>query len=849
MNSIRTVSDGTVSNNGVMFDIIASPSKTIRVRNLSIYTKTANPCDLQVFTKKQSHEYFEQTRDAWLEIVNIKTQCLGPGLETVIDESMFSQTDHLAVKKGERRAFYIRVEGTELVYSTTGNYNQVFIEDNNVQILEGSGVNGFFMDYVVPRMWNGVLYYDVIGSDDDQFDECSKLMEVNVNEGSSGSGNKNFGVMFNVKSKADEEIIIQGLSFYTDQSVSGKYEIYSIPSGFEYGKGSLSLWQKVSDGTLDGNFDNIILSGPNFDAVYLQPGRTQGFYITLPTKSLLYRTTALAVGSTYIRNDDIIISVGIGVGEYPLGTTFYNSRGLYGKVLYGFKSACNSDTAVTYNFVVYYPKEWDIDEVFQEISFNVQSLVEDTIARDEYWSELVDMQKLEFASIESTFDRSGKSSCSEIDANMNCSLVATKLALTHNKEMDPGIVTFGLLKLTEKITEHLNSRALVVYYAGDEPLDTTLVVTLSGVPKKRMGLEELRYFREKTKKYLIESVESGSVEILAVEVENQSLKYDVEVYASESSVRHLEDSTTTSIDLKTVVTGKHRPPSPGLDFDILIEDSVNSDTSTYKEELSLGAKDLEGGSYFESIEEIRAIMATIAPTVAPQSDVLVYEGSGYGNELRSEGLGLISIVGMIIGVAIVTFGLVFGTFVWRKRQNEKKKFRIDLDDEDNDEGGALFHDIFKEQQNDSKKKNERWASVQTTKTSNDSDQSSRDIAGRHRDSEDERDYTGSYPRRNNQESSGEKLQKHSSRDLVRGSSTKYSSNRSNLSGESHELSSISMDREVSQGGQEIRLTSSGQSLEGEDNEETYRRPSFTKSRSSRLSKGSSRKLGRRPSFR
>ena len=109
--------------------------------------------------------------------------------------------------------------------------------------------------------------------------------------------------------------------------------------------------------TLDGNFDNIILSGPNFDAVYLQPGRTQGFYITLPTKSLLYRTTALAVGSTYIRNDDIIISVGIGVGEYPLGTTFYNSRGLYGKVLYGFKSACNSDTAVTYNFVVYYPKE------------------------------------------------------------------------------------------------------------------------------------------------------------------------------------------------------------------------------------------------------------------------------------------------------------------------------------------------------------------------------------------------------------------------------------------------------------------------------------------------------------
>lgn len=114
------------------------------------------------------------------------------------------------------------------------------------------------------------------------------------------------------------------------------------------------------------------------------------------------------MGSTYTRNDDIIVSVGIGVGEYPLGTTFYNSRGLYGKVLYGFKSACNNDTPVTYNFVVYYPKTWDINELFEEISFSVQSLVEDTIARDDYWSELVDRQKLEFSSIESTLDSSGK---------------------------------------------------------------------------------------------------------------------------------------------------------------------------------------------------------------------------------------------------------------------------------------------------------------------------------------------------------------------------------------------------------------------------------------------------------
>ncbi len=270
--------------------------------------------------------------------------------------------------------------------------------------------------------------------------------------------------------------------------------------------------------------------------------------------------------------------------------------------------------------------------------------------------------------------------------------------MTHDKDIDPGVVTFGLLKNSEKVTKGLNGGNLEVYYAGDEPLDTTVVVTLNGVPKKRMGLAELQYFQEKTKDFLTEKVDSGTVEILGVEVERQTLDIDVELFASESKFnqRRLQDETA-SIDLTTVVTGKHRPPSPGLDFNILIEDSINAEDSDFKEELMDSAVGEAGASYFETIDDIRALVVTAAPTLAPGPDVLVYKGTISADNIEQNGMSIMAIIGVVIGAAIFAFLVVFGAFVWHRRQKEKSQFEMEsVDNEyDDDEESPLFHDILK----------------------------------------------------------------------------------------------------------------------------------------------------------
>ncbi len=286
-----------------------------------------------------------------------------------------------------------------------------------------------------------------------------------------------------------------------------------------------------------------------------------------------------------------------------------------------------------------------------------------------------------------------------MSSNKNCILIATNVTLTHDKDIDPGIITFGLLKNTEKLTEGLNGGNLDVYYAGDEPLDTKVVVTLNGVPKKRMGLAELQYFQEKTKGFLAEQVDAGTVEILGVEVERQTLDIDDVLYASESKFnqRGLQEDTA-SIDLETVVTGKHRPPSPGLDFNILIEDSINAEDSDFKEELMDSAVGEAGSSYFEAVDDIRALVVTASPTVAPGSDVLVYKGTiSEGEEIQPNGLSIMAIIGVVIGAAILAFLVVFGAFIWYRRQKEKSQFEMEsVDNEyDDDEESPLFHDIFK----------------------------------------------------------------------------------------------------------------------------------------------------------
>ena len=269
------------------------------------------------------------------------------------------------------------------------------------------------------------------------------------------------------------------------------------------------------------------------------------------------------------------------------------------------------------------------------------------------------------------------------------------MTLSHEDRADPGSITYGLLQNTGRVTADLNMGPLDVYYSGDEPLGTKMVLTLSGVPNQKMGLNEVSFFERAAMKFLKDNAQSDAVEILSVKVEQQDIDDDALTALKISGNGRLMAAVTDTIDITTAVTGKHRPPSPGLDFDVLIEDSFNADSSTFKEELSQSATE-SGGDFFSNIEEVRATAAYLAPPTQPPTQELEYRKVDVG----AKGLGFVANIGIIIGAAVFTFALVFGAFIFKKRRQEKSKFKlspVDFDDEDEDD--PLFYDMFKSKRN------------------------------------------------------------------------------------------------------------------------------------------------------
>jgi hypothetical protein len=77
------------------------------------------------------------------------------------------------------------------------------------------------------------------------------------------------------------------------------------------------------------------------------------------------------------------------------------------------------------------------------------------------------------------------------------------------------MIEFGLLQNIEKVTTNMNLGDLDVYYSGNEPLGTEVMLTISGVPKKIMDMAEVEFLERSTKKYLKNNAESNDVEILS----------------------------------------------------------------------------------------------------------------------------------------------------------------------------------------------------------------------------------------------------------------------------------------------------------------------------------------------
>jgi hypothetical protein len=399
MKQISTGFSGTKAQYGAMFDVRSLPNTAIRIDTLSFHTiAPQDQCKIQVFTKEGSHEYFEEESSAWKRIVSTSTECLGPTKKTTIyfRAGSIYDLDDVRIKKGQRRAFYIRAINTQIIYSVTQLHNKVFIQDENIQIFTGVAVGSYFKDFWAPRMLNIDASYIVedlgngsVGLGNSSFgrpindDLCKNTLNIDTKDGV----NKNFGLMFNIKSNSDHDIRIYGLGFYVDSTSNIDYDIYRLKDGFEYGSASTTLWDLSGQGVIkDADQGSLVMiSGKDFKQLTLKPGEMYGYYITLHTENLRYHSTLTKMGDPYVQNKDLSVMVGAGVSGYPLDgyTEFLSRRAFQGNIFYGIDKECKPEIVIKYTFLVKYPSDWSIDKMRNDINFTVEKTVTMLIESDE----------------------------------------------------------------------------------------------------------------------------------------------------------------------------------------------------------------------------------------------------------------------------------------------------------------------------------------------------------------------------------------------------------------------------------------------------------------------------------
>ncbi len=380
----------------VMFDIRSFPTNSIQIKSLSFLTSEATPCDVEVYTKDGSYEFFEETRNAWTMIVNDSIQCLGPGSETILTEDIFMDMDQLKIVTGSKRAFYIKLNGADIVYSMVNEdqKNAIYVLDGNIQIFSGAGLGGFFQNFLAPRMWNGRVVYEVISTDNSPGqDTCSRFVQSNSVE----LKNHNYGMMFDLRSKTSSILNIKSMTIFVDTNKLVEYEVYTIPGGFNNGLGLMLPWSSpIAKGSgRSESSGQLVISESDFQDVKLNPGKSIGIYITLKSPNLLFYITPLSMNSNFLQNDDIAVSVGSSVQTYPQKTnSFFEKRGFYGQIYYTSNDSCDLETKVSYLFVIHYPSDWTLQEVKYAVQTRIESAIPRILTGDDIFDELIANSKL-----------------------------------------------------------------------------------------------------------------------------------------------------------------------------------------------------------------------------------------------------------------------------------------------------------------------------------------------------------------------------------------------------------------------------------------------------------------------
>lgn len=320
---LMTTFHGETGSFGIMFDVVAKV-KPIVIFSFDLHVRrNTDKVGVKVYTKSGSHSGSESSQHQWKRICETMIEPAGFYKRTNIDEQYFQA---VTVNPGETKAFYVVLDTADLRYSRGTKLNAIYQSNEYLQILEGTGVGGFFGRSFAPRTFNGFVKYSVLESNADLDNhvamksiESEHVLQTNFN-----ANNGNYGQFFNVKVDTSP-VTVTGMSIHLKATTDTPIEIYTKQGAYKGFERDQLAWTLVCKTTVRGEGQGFPTDIPDneFTSLRIEAGAMQSFYVTTKYKSDLLYTSATTVYST--SDDHISIMDGAGI-TYPFG---YGNKNIF----------------------------------------------------------------------------------------------------------------------------------------------------------------------------------------------------------------------------------------------------------------------------------------------------------------------------------------------------------------------------------------------------------------------------------------------------------------------------------------------------------------------------------------
>jgi hypothetical protein len=396
--------------------------------------------------------------------------------------------------------------------------------------------------------------------------------------------------------------------------------------------------------------------------------------------NLKYAVDQRRIGDVAQQDEFLQFRVGAGLLEYPFSVFLFEPRLFSGALYYAVLVDCKDllqVSRVALEFVLRREKVFNATEIQSHVNVVLKASIIDLIGTDQILKDYRTLYDLELVYVTSSFPRilkhpSAVAECQALSTKKKCIPLLAEVAFRHSDKLQSGQITHAILNERAKITAKLNSDSIEVSYEGGLPVESTLILTLAGVPEgELMTLDQTSYFEEITRRFLVEQfLHEPNVGILGINVTDQA-----------HDRRRLRSGESSSLNLATTITGEYRPP-PFVDFDGVISDAIDANSDQLGQDLRTHREMPEflksgGAEYFAAVTGV-----TASPADASKFDYHSSHETGLGWWFPTT-------------LVFLGLGLMWRTFVFYKNRAHRKLLNdIQMSSLKNDDFDSIMNEMY-----------------------------------------------------------------------------------------------------------------------------------------------------------